>query len=90
MNNEKQKKFKVIHLLLGLFFVISGISILFDARYVFSSWIISLGLFFLFDSYKESLKSKINSSSLELIHYILAGIVLITGITVMLTELEII
>ena len=89
MDNEKQKNVKLIHLLLGLFFTISGISTLVNERYLFSTWIISLGLFFLFDSFKITLGSKISPKTIIAFHYILASIVFITGVIAMLMEFEI-
>ena len=90
MNNEKSKNVRLIHLFLGLLFTIGGISTLINARYLFSSWIISLGLLFLFESFKLILSSKISLKSIMAIHYILASIVLITGVIAMLMEFEII
>jgi len=78
MNSEKSKGIQTIHLILGVFFTIAGVLTLVNADYIFSIWVISLGLLFLFDSIKEMLK--LNPNSLKVIHFIIGAIVLITGI----------
>lgn len=80
MNSEKSKGIQTIHLILGIFFTIAGVLTLVNADYIFSIWVISLGLLFLFDAIKEILKSKLNPNSLKVIHFIIGVIVLITGI----------
>ena len=90
MNKNKTKKMQGIHLILGLFLAIAGISILVDARYLFGLWILSLGLLFLFESFRESLKLKLNPKSVSAIRYVLAAIVLVTGIAALFISSEII
>ena len=89
MNKIKFRKLQVLHLLIGIFFTIAGILTLFKANYLFSVWIISLGFLFLFDSIKNKLMFKVKSEILEIIHYLLALIVLIAGISTLLIEFEI-
>jgi hypothetical protein len=80
MNTFKLKNLQVLHLTLGIFFSISGILTLFKANYLFSIWIISLGLFFLSDIFGTLLVSGIKPVLLKTIHYTFAIIVLLTGI----------
>jgi len=78
MDSEKPKGIQTIHLILGIFFTIAGLLTLVNVDYIFSIWVISLGLLFLFDSIKEMLK--LNPNSLKVIHFIIGAIVLISGI----------
>jgi len=78
MDSEKPKGIQTIHLILGIFFTIAGLLTLVNVDYIFSIWVISLGLLFLFDSIKEMLK--LNQNSLKVIHFIIGAIVLISGI----------
>ena len=80
MKSEEPKKIKTVHLILGIFFGIAGVSTLFNGDYIFSIWVISLGLLLLFDSIRETLKSKINQNSLQAIHFTIGTVVLIAGI----------
>lgn len=89
MNKIKFRKLQVLHLLIGIFFTIAGILTLFKANYLFSIWIISLGLLFLFETIKEALKLRVKPVILEIMHYTLAVILLITGISTLLIEFEI-
>ena len=90
MNNKKYKRIQIIHLILGLFFTIVGVFNFDYADYLFGIWIISLGVLFLFDSFKEILKSKLNPNYLEVIHYIIAAFVLITGVAALSIKFNII
>jgi hypothetical protein len=80
MDTTKSKNLHLLHIILGIFFIFSGIFTLFEKKFFYSVWIISLGLFFLVDFLKIILKSKIKASYLTIMHYALALIVLVTGI----------
>jgi len=80
MKNLKSKNLQVLHFILGLFFTIAGLFTLVKANYLFSIWIISLGLLFLFDTIKDRLTTSVKPFILDIIHYALAIIVLATGI----------
>ena len=84
MKTTNSKNLWIMHFILGLFFTIAGLFTLVKANYPFSIWIISLGLLFLFDSIKDTLKVKVKSVILDLIHYTLALTVLTTGILTLL------
>jgi len=84
LNTQKSKNLQVLHFILGLFFTIAGLFTLVKANYLFSSWIISLGLLFLFDSIKDKLNLNVKPLILETVHYALALIVLTTGIFTLL------
>jgi len=80
MKSFELKDIQYLHLILGLFFTIAGFFTLLKADYIYSIWIISLGLFFLFDIIQKSLLSGIKSTTIKLIHYSLVLIVLLTGL----------
>jgi len=84
VDNTKSKNLQVLHIILGLFFTIAGLLTLSKANYIFSVWIILLGLLFLIDIVKEVLKSRVKPLYLNILHYAIALIVLITGISTLL------
>lgn len=84
MYTYMSKNLQIVHLILGLFFSIAGILTLFKGNYVFSIWIISLGMLFLFHFFKELMHSKIKPVIIDIIHYILAFVVLVTGLITLL------
>ncbi len=86
MDSTTDEKINIIHLVLGLFFILCSLSTLMTTSYFFTLWVTSLGILFLFDSLEESLHVKLNHQSLRAIHYVIAAVVLISGITVFFTE----
>jgi hypothetical protein len=80
----KLKNLQIIHLILGFFFFIAGILTLFKGNYLFSIWIISLGMLFLFYIFKEIFYSNIRPVIIDIIHYTLALVVLVTGLITLL------
>jgi hypothetical protein len=88
MNSTQSKSLQLLHLILGFFFTIAGILTLFKVDYLFSVWIISFGLLFLFYTTKDVLKLRVKPVILEIMHYLLALIVLMTGIFTLLIDFE--
>jgi len=89
MKTEKSKFFKLLHLILGLFFTFSGIVTIGNKHYVFSIWIISLGLSFLIDPLKNIINSRISPKTIKKFTYILYSIVIISGVVVFMMEFNI-
>ena len=87
MDIIKSKNLQVLHVVLGLFFIITGLFALIKANYLYSIWTISLGLLFLVDILKGLLNSSIKPVYLKIMHYVIVMIVLISGIIVLLGEL---
>ncbi len=83
MKTVKLKDFQFLHLILGLFFTLAGILTLSKADYIYSIWITSLGIFFLFDITQKSLLPGSKSTTIKIIHYALILIVLLTGLIVL-------
>jgi len=81
---------QIPHLVLGIFFCIAGLYTLLNTEYIFSVWIFSLGIFFLFDSFKEILKTKLKPVSVKSLHHILGLIVILSGIISLSVEFGII
>ena len=79
MTDVKGKELRCIHLLLGLFFGISGLVALFQAIYPVALWVISLGLLFIFFAFQERLAKKIGERGAKAIHILLALLVIGTG-----------
>ena len=87
MDIIKSKNLQVLHVVLGLFFIITGLFALIKANYLYGIWTISLGLLFLVDILKGLLNSSIKPVYLKIMHYVIVMIVLISGIIVLLGEL---
>lgn len=79
MTEVKEKELWCVHLLLGLFFSISGLVALFQATYLVGFWVISLGLLFIFFTFQERLAQKMGRGKAKAIHIILALLVIATG-----------
>ncbi len=90
MENERINRVKGIHLFLGILWIIFGIVALIEASYLISAWVISLGVFFIFDSLKERLELKFSPKLINVIHYILGAILIILGSTALLDTFKII
>ena len=89
MKTEKSKFLKLVNLILGLFFTISGIVTVGDKHYIFSIWIISLGISFLADPLKLIISPKISPIIFKVFQYILGAIVIVSGVIVLLMEFDI-
>lgn len=84
MHIYKSTNLQIIHLFLGIFFSITGILTLFKGNYLFSVWIISLGMLILFYTFKEVFYSKIKPVIIYIIHFTLALVVIVTGLIILL------
>ena len=89
MKTVKSKPILALHLILGLFFTLSGILTIGNKHYIFNVWLISLGLSFLIDPLKLYLLTKINPKSLKIFTYILYAIVVISGVLVFTMEFNV-
>ena len=80
MKTVKSKSLLFLHLVLGLFFTISGILTIGNKHYIFNVWLISLGFSFLLDPLKVYLLTKVNPQTLKIFTYIVYAIVIISGV----------
>jgi hypothetical protein len=80
MKSTNSKSLQYLHLTLGIFFVIAGIVTLQKSDYLYSIWVIALGLFFLFDMIQKAFLVGLNQKTQKAIHYALAAIVLAMGL----------
>ena len=81
---------KIFLWIISVLWIIFGIVALIKASYLISAWVISLGIFFIFDSLKERLESKFMPRLINIIHYILGAILIILGSTALLDTFKII
>jgi len=82
----KSKSLLLLHLVLGLFFTISGIVTIGSKHYIFNVWLISLGLSFLIDPLKLYFLTKANPQLIKIFSYVIYAIVIISGVIVFTME----
>jgi len=90
MSNENPKKnVKIIYLIVGLIAVVIAIFDLTVKNYYDTALSFSLGILFIFIGSKTSWRSKLSSKSVNIIHYILLVIVIVTSIAKLVYRLKI-
>ena len=89
MKTIKSKPILFLHLVLGLFFAISGILTIGNKHYIFNVWLISLGILFLIDPLKLFLLTKVNPQSLKIFTYVIYAVVIISGVIVFTMEINV-
>ena len=90
MSNENPKKnVKIVYLIVGLIAVVIAIFDLTVKNYYDTALSFSLGILFIFIGSKTSWESKLSSKSVNIIHYILLVIVIVTSIAKLVYRLKI-
>jgi len=80
LKTVKSKPLMLLHLVLGLFFTISGILTMGNKHYIFNIWLISLGFSFLINPLKVVLFTKINPRLFKIFSYVIYAVVIISGV----------
>ncbi len=90
MRQNKPIILQALHLLFGLIFTVAGILYLGQGRAVFAVWIFSLGILFLFDIFRQLFGTRFKPKPLKRVHFVIAAVVLLSGIFVLLLEFKLI
>lgn len=89
INENPKKKVKIVYFVLGLIAVVIAVFDITVKSYYDTALSLSLGILFVFLGFKTALESKSSSKSVNVIHFILLLIVIITSIAKLVYRLKI-